>query len=719
MGLFDQLAESGVVEAPKPDGAGTSLARQLVADQGLTPTAFDPNSSEPIPDVPEVRFRGAAVGPSEDLTRILKLPRRTIRVTDDESAAKKWTEILRRKRTPAEGPCDCVERWGFCIEKLRPVQGWALEEFAQVGGIVGPVGVGHGKEGICILTPMAALISGRIKAGDACMLLLQANLKAQLLQRDLPQWGAHFAVPNLAGGRFHTPGRPVLHVVSFHDLQSPRNADIGERTNPRIVIVNESQNVANRDGPRGKRFVRLFARNTRVHLAAFSGTFTKQSLTDYAHIAAFALQDGSPLPIAPPVVDEWAAALDATETPAPLGQLHKLCNPGESGRDGFRRRLHETPGVVATTEGSLDTLLTLREFKFGEPPETIKALLRDVRELWQRPDGEELVDALQKSAVCRQLASGFFLRWRFPRGETKEQIETWLLARKFFHKELREALKYRSRIGMDSPFLLIQAAIRWHDGYTFVDPNGGHQHTTACYELRRDEYGAPYDHVVCRVPEGDRRFIPPQTKNGPRPVWDSLTWPEWKRVKESVEPVTQAVFVDDYFARACADWAKQQTGIVWYDSDAFGRWVAKLGGLPFYGPGQDASAKILGEKGTRSIVASYRAHGTGKNLQVFAHNLIAQVPSDGAQLEQLIARTHRPGQRAQEVTAAFPRHTDEVRDAFEAARGKARYIQETMGTPQKILYAACEFENELRSAADAQVLASLLARDEEDEQIVE
>lgn len=685
MGLFDQLAASGAtVEKPAPVASGASLARQLIAEQGLTPTAFNPDT-DPIPDVPETRFRGAAVGPSADLTRILALPRRELRVNDD-TAARKWTEKLRRQRTEKEGPCDCVARWGFCITELRPVQGWALEEFAQVGGIVGPVGVGHGKEGICILIAMAGLLSGRIKPGDHVMLLMQANLKPQLLQRDLPQWGAHFAVPNLAGGRVLIPGRPVLHAVSFHDLQAPKNADLGERLNPRIVIVNESQNVANRDGPRGKRFVRLFARKDRTHLAAFSGTFTKQSLTDYAHIAAFALHDGSPLPIAPPVVEEWAAALDATETPAPLGQLHKLCNPGESGREGFRRRLQETPGVVATTEGSIDTLLTLREFKPGNTPEPIAALLRDVRELWQRPDGEELVDALQKSAVCRQLASGFFLRWRFPRGETREQIDAWTLARKLFHKELREALKYRSRVGMDSPFLMIQAAIRWHEGYTWINPQD----------------------------ENDRRLIAPRTKNGPRPVWDSETWPEWKRVKDTVEPVTQAVFVDDYFARACAEWARSNTGIVWYDSDAFGRWVAKLGDLPFYGPGQDASARILGERGNRSIVASYRAHGTGKNLQPFAHNLIAQVPSDGAMLEQLIARTHRPGQKAQEVTAAFPRHTEEVRDAFESARGKARYIQETMGTPQKLLYAACEFESELRSFADAQVLAALLGREDEE-----
>ena len=85
---------------------------------------------------------------------------------------------------------------------------------------------------------------------------------------------------------------------------------------------------------------------------------------------------------------------------------------------------------------------------------------------------------------------------------------------------------------------------------------------------------------------------------------------------------------------------------------AFGRAVAEAGDFPFYGAGDVAAAGILQENGKRTVVASIKAHGTGRNLQAFCRNLVANPPSDGATWEQLLGRTHRQGQEADEVTVA-------------------------------------------------------------------
>lgn len=652
MGLFDDMVKIDpalAVTAPEAKSLGVAL----ISDMGLTNRA-----GEIDPFDPTMGFRGPPVQHSEDLDRICALPRRALDVNDPR-AAEAWTNHLRRQRTE---PCDCVARWGFCILDLKPIQGWALEEASNAGGFLGPIGVGHGKEGACILAPWAF-------ESKRAVYLIPANLRAQLLTRDLPQWGAHFNVPSLAGGEFVT-GRPILHVMSYNDLSSPKSSDALRMIAPDLIILNEAHNLGRREATRTKRFLRYMSEKPKTRLFAVSGTLTKKSIKEYAHLAELALRANSPLPLHWPTVEEWAGAIDATDAPAPIGQLRRLCRDGETARSGFRRRLVETSGVVATEEGALDTLLAISERKLSRTPAEIAQMVAEVRDTWQRPDGEELVDPLSKSNVCRQLASGFYYRWRFPRGESKEVIDAWRDARKNWHKEVREKLKH-AREHLDSPLLVTKAAIRWHDGYTWIDP------------------------ITAK-----RERIPPHTRNGPLPTWDAEFWPRWREVRDTVEHDTEPVWIDDFLARDAAEWAKANRGIVWYEHDCFGRKIAQLAGVPLYGGGPDASTKILAENGKRSIVASIRAHGTGKNLQAFASNLIGNPPSDGAAWEQTMARTHRPGQRADVVTVEVYRHTREMRDAIDEAISRARYMQETTGSLQKLLYATIEFSTTDETLAD-------------------
>lgn len=93
--------------------------------------------------------------------------------------------------------------------------------------------------------------------------------------------------------------------------------------------------------------------------------------------------------------------------------------------------------------------------------------------------------------------------------------------------------------------------------------------------------------------------------------------------------------------------------------------------MPFYGGGKEAAATVIRKTGKRSIVASLRALGTGKNLTAFSRMLFVNPPANGAAREQAIGRAHRQGQLADGVEVERYQHTDELTDAFWKARGSS------------------------------------------------
>jgi hypothetical protein len=131
--------------------------------------------------------------------------------------------------------------------------------------------------------------------------------------------------------------------------------------------------------------------------------------------------------------------------------------------------------------------------------------------------------------------------------------------------------------------------------------------------------------------------------------------------------------VVDYAVR----WARDG-GLVWYQDAAVGDALGRAG-LAVYGPGT-APEHHQGAAAALSI----RAHGTGRNLQRWARNLVLTPPSAGDGWEQLLGRTHRPGQTADTVRFDVLAHHATIRAAFDTARAEARFIESTMGTSQKL-----------------------------------
>lgn len=595
--------------------------------------------------------KAIAPGNSEDLSRVVALPRRPpLDLENDNPQVAALVSIMTERLRRPNASCKCAP--AACITTLKPAQAWALWEAPLAGGLLGPIGVGHGKTGLDILLPMV------MPKCQVAVLLIPPNLQDQLL-RMYDLWAEHFRVPSLIIGKMGkvVPGAPRLHVVPYSSFSRAQSSDLLERIKPDLIISDEAQKLRHRVTATTSRVLRYFAAHPETRLACYSGTLTAKSIRDYAHLSALALRKGSPLPTHPQTVEEWSVAVDPPQGTqmfrAAKGALVKLCDPPlEDIYSAFRRRLTDTLGVTATKAGAVEAGIVISERKPPPVPEVLADLIAGVRLAWTRPDGEEFVDVLQKEQCARELASGFFYRWRYPRREDPTVIDRWLAARKAWHQELRKKLVSRQE-HLDSPLLCAKAAIRYYAG--------------------TDGAGEPY--------------------HGDLPVWRADTWPDWVEVRDTVQPETEAVWVDEYLAKDAASWATSERGIVWYEHEAFGRKVAELSGLPMHGGGPKAGELIAAEDGSRSIVASIKSHGTGRDglQRLFATQLVANPPSSAEQWEQLMGRTHRPGQKSESVSFLVYRHTDEMADAIDRALEFAKYIQGTTGSLQKLLSADVEW----------------------------
>lgn len=616
-----------------------------------------PPEPEAPPD-PLAGLRGMPVGDSEDLRRIKALPRRP-RPSDEEM--KRYAVELKREFGRESPKCECMARWGKrCCDNLLPVQAWALWEARQYGGILGPIGVGYGKTLLDMLTPMVA-------GAKRAVVFLPTNLKQQFLDVDWHYYGQHWNLPNLSGGQFRYPGRPMLYVVAFSELSGAKSTELLDELQPDVVVVDEAHSLKNMTASRTKRFTRYFKKHPEVKLFAWSGTLIAKSIKDYAHHAQFSLHQGSPVPANYVTLEAWASALDPSDLPSPPGRLVELTAGAYDVREGFKQRVMETGGVISSGDAaSCQASLTISEREV-EAPASVQSALAQLEGSWQRPDGEELVDVLSKARCARELSCGFYYRWKWPRMEPIPVIEAWLSARKEWHKELREKLKHGGA-HMDSPLLCTKAALRWKYGYTHIE---------------RDSEGT----------EQARVTVPPKTKNGPLPVWESEHWSRWEQLRDTAKPDTEAVWVDDFLVEDAIAWLEEKPGLCWYEFSGFADRLLRTAKerklkLTFAGPGKDGDKLVTQLKGKDSVLISIRAHGTGKNLQQFSRNLAVPFPSDGATAEQLLGRTHRQGQLADEVTFDVYRHTEVFAQAVEKARGLASYIEGTFGAAQRLSSAA-------------------------------
>lgn len=628
-----------------------------------------------------------AVTNSPDLQRIIELPRRApLEIGSPESLAL-CTRVSSKLRKPP-GPCRCREDFNRdCILSLREIQAQALWEIYKVGGMLGAIAVGAGKTIINLLAPMV------LRDCKTALLLVPSTLTEQLV-RDYRLLAQHWRVPSLVmqtrnGWSDILPNTPTLHVLPYSLLQRPDFTAWIAGLKPDVIIADEADKLrgfGDRQTATSSRVWRAFADAPGTRFIPSSGSLTEAKLDDYAHLAMIALGDGSPLPHDREVVKEWGGAIDAdVGCPAHPGALLELGEPGEEVRAAFHRRLVDTAGVIRTESSGVDGVgleILDREVR---APQVIESALADLRATWVRPDGEELVDAMQVKRCAREIASGFHYYWFFERGEPRELVDDWLEARKEWHCELRDKLKDRVE-HLDSPLLCARAARRaWGD-----EPitNGANEVELEAEEFDHDEEEVRFwDHdrqgLVERITKRKRKRV---QGNAHLPTWKADAWPRWRDIRDKVQPTTRTQRIDDYLVCDAAAWAESHRGIVWYEHSAFGEWLAELSGLTMHGGGPGAGERLAAEDGARSIICSIKSHGRGRDglQRLFWEQLVANPMTGASAWEQLLGRLHRIGQAHPMVTAWVYRHTLEMREAVDKAKARGEYITGTLGAAQKL-----------------------------------
>lgn len=543
---------------------------------------------------------------SSEINRVLAIPRRLldldqllIEIDDRVISIPDVTDMFRR----AGGAMT-----------LRPIQSACLVEAAIADGGLFQVGVGDGKTLVTLALP-------EVLNASVAVLLVPPNLKAKTA-RDMARYSQHFELP-----------LDRLELVTYWELS---NADLGgvlERLKPDLIIADECHNLRRPGSARTKRFTRYMRKSPHCRFVGLSGSLAKHSVADYQHLAEHALRKNSPIASGFRELQDWCGALDSKPLqPMKPGALLRFCREGEDVRDGFKRRLRDTRGIVVSSQSKIDAALHIRRLDVPVPP-ALEALRAQVIKTWALAD-EEFQDQLMLTKTLRQLAAGFYYRWQWPSGVADQE---WITARKGWHKEVRDYLAHSSREGMDSPELLRRAA------------------------------------------DSGR--------------WKSEWWAAWKAVKDRPEPPLVPVWVSEFLIDAAAAWVntlpERESGeegggaIVWYEHRAVGAALERRLGVPRYGAGTDAEPSRA-----PVIICSGRAQGTGKNLQgAYSRNLLTTMPSSGDSLEQLIGRTHREGQPQDEVTVDWFGHVPEMLAAWSNCLEDAKRAEKVEGSRQKILYA--------------------------------
>ncbi len=558
-------------------------------------------------------FQKEAVQDTPEFRRVEAMPRRVWSPKEIEALTDRMTALL---KTPKG------------TMRLRPIQAVALYEIGTYGGLLGPIAVGNGKELICFL-------AARVLFAKHPLLLMPAHL-VKRSEREMQEYGEHFRMPT------------NLRILSYQMLGQANRADSLSIVPPDLFILNEFHRIKNPNAAVTRRCRRHMAQFPNAKVVAVSGTAIAKDVMDFGPVMRWCVKP-CPLPNSFHELQEWSDALD--EKPSNWNQrepgaLLKLCNEEElkhpaltAARMGFRRRLTETPGVVAT-EGGDDVAnaqgdpitLTVRAISYEQDP-IVETHFQKLREDWATPSGWTFSIAMGVWRHARTLALGLHYEWDPPPEGGPEG--PWCLARAAWKK-------------------FVRAAIRDSRGENVLDSEL--QVTNACLK------GALEDSAL----------------------------KAWLAIQPSYTPNSRAIWHDDAALDACQRWMTQP-GIVFTDHTFFAEELARRTGARYFGAGGIDKTGLEIEKADPGtcIIASRVANSTGRNLQAWHRGLITSSPHNALEYEQLLGRFHRHGQQ-KDVVFDLLLGCRENYEGWMRARDLAEMTRDTLGASQKLLIAQTE-----------------------------
>lgn len=606
---------------------------------------------------------------TSELIRVSKVPRRVMRPEDMQWLADELTVRLRKPRGTMT---------------LKPVQAWGLYELGTVGGLFGGITVGGGKTLTSFLAPV-------VMKAERSLLLVPAGL-VEKTKRDKEVLEQHWQLPLF------------IRIMSYEwlgreqageDKQTGRKGALEEWA-PDLIIMDEAHRARNnRSAAVARRLSRFIRTHPKVRCVALSGTMTKRSLHDYAHILTWCLPAKLlPVPTNWNDLNLWADALDEKKNESRIvdpGALEILCaddfdkelwktDRKLAARRTYRRRLVETPGVVTTYETDVDASLVIRG-RGVELGSEVDEAFKTLRKHWVTPDGWTIPDALTFARHARELALGFYYIW-----QPRPPVE-WQMARKAWHQYVRETLKHsRSH---DSEKQVRNAEL--HAALKAL-PDEWHPYVKELASPPKDEtkrlLASPEQRLQCS--EAVAALLPQKDQK----LEGVLAMLAWRGVQDTFEPNTVPVWIDAAACEFAAAWAKKNAGIIWVEHKCVGERLRDEFGLSYYGrKGLDVNGKFIDDHDkSKALVASRPANSEGRNLQGWSKNLIMSFLPNGARNEQLLGRTHRPFQLADEVEVEFLVSCEEHLLALDQAVRDARYIESSTGAPQKLLLATIDVD---------------------------
>lgn len=592
---------------------------------------------------------GRVIRETLEFRRVRDLPRRAPdpdgEVVPGQTHAQLWTPALRLRERDDNGE----------LVELRPSQGWACSEAAQAppgGGIVCNYPVGEGKTITSFLLPTVW------EAKRPLVMLPAATIQKKTLKLDLPQARRNWFIHD------------NIMFVSYEAMSREKQEDFFERFMFDVVVADEAHNLRNHKAAVVRRLMRYKEKYGWVRLGFMSGTFTSRSVKDYYHLLDLALGDGSPCPRSFMDIEDWADLLDEgveDDMRPKAGGMLQFCVAGETARQGYQRRLRETPGYLSVLNSSVDCSLYISERPI-EVPKVIRDAINAMRLSGTMPSGD-LVDPMEFSSRVAELINGFFYRWVWP----GEPDMPWMFARRDWKRYARWVIKHSGEHQVGRNYdTEAQVARAWLKGYAPAVP-----HDLLIEGVRSDVY----DHWVAQRERLTHELAA-------------------KFHKHMREPPREAVWISDYMMDHCVKWLQDTPrALLWVDKVAVQQRLREKGALVFGGGEDDVETE------TKSCAVSIDAHGTGKNLQhAYDANLFLAMLTSGQLVEQTLGRTHRQGQKSDQVTAEVFLPCVEFWNAFEQARRDAVYAEQTTAQRQKLLYADIDIPSPEEVLARSMVL---------------
>lgn len=577
-----------------------------------------------------------------EFDRVFNLPRRAPFTSLSPAEQQEYVDVTTwHFKTPHADP----------RESLFPIQAYTLCEFVDNKGAIAALPVGSGKTLISLLAATAV-------NAKRPLLITRAQLKAKTISEimeDQVRGGVvvrqalcknwRVPIPKECGG--------TLTIMSYEALSRDKQHEVLFDIMPDYIGCDEAHKVRHKNAA-WKRIERFADQYPDVPFLFESASLINRDPSDFAHMMLRTLKDRAPVPVTFQDLRDWGEALefDPKHDKEPIVHPGALCLLGEPIREGFRKRLVESPGVIVLDSPStVRASLTIQEVTSQiEVPDEIEDAFVRLRTTWETPGGELITTALEFARHAQEMILGFYYRWVWP--ENKPDFE-WLLARRAWRQLVRHTIRY-GKHGID-------------------------------YDTELQVWNAV---AASKVPD----VAPPSSDLGIQNPFHT-----WSAIKDRVEPKTEAVWLSEYMVDFAEEWVNRKPvptkdsfsrhggGICWVAQDAvFQKLRERLGVERTFGGGDDHISKQTGEQ---SIVASVHAHREGKNLQAFNRALVLSAPPGGQGWEQMMGRMHREGQMADEVSVEVMFHCVEQWNAFQQALRDARYAQETQGMRQKLLYA--------------------------------